>query len=89
VFGLLVFAFHVVEEIIKRLIHGADIAKASGDIRYEQLAGRSIVVFCVFVPLFAWREFRRVMGEDAFRTLVFGRGRGETAVSHEDQKTHT
>ena len=71
VFGLLVFAFHVVEELIKRLIHGADIAKASSDIRFEQLAGRSIVVFCVFVPLFAFREFRRVMGEDEFNKLVF------------------
>jgi len=58
VFGLLVFAFHVVEELIKRLIHGSDV--------------RSIVVFCVFVPLFAWREFRRVMGEESFVDLVFG-----------------
>jgi len=71
-FGLLVFAFHVVEEMIKRLIHGSDVAKAATDIRFEQLAGRSIVVFCVFVPLFAWREFRRVMGEETFADLVFG-----------------
>ena len=76
VFGLLVFAFHIVEEVIKRLIHGADLAKASGDIRFEQLAGRSIVVFCVFVPLFAWREFRRVMGEEEFGNLVFGSRHG-------------
>ena len=71
VFGLLVFAFHVVEEVVKRLIHGADIERASRDIRYEQLAGRAIVVFCVFIPLFAWREFRRAMGEEDFRKLVF------------------
>ena len=74
VFGLLVFAFHVLEEIIKRLIHGADMAKASSDIRFEQLASRAIVVFCVFIPLFAFREFRRAMGEEEFRTLVFGSG---------------
>ena len=72
VFGLLVFAFHVVEEVIKRLIHGADLDKASRDIRFEQFAGRAIVVFCVFIPLFAWREFRRAMGEEEFRTLVYG-----------------
>jgi hypothetical protein len=72
VFGLLVFAFHVVEELIKRLIHGSDVARAATDIRFEQLAGRSIVVFCVFIPLFAWREFRRVMGEETFTDLVFG-----------------
>jgi hypothetical protein len=29
VFGLLVFGFHVVEEVIKRLIHGEDLARAS------------------------------------------------------------
>jgi len=71
VFGLLVFAFHVLEEIIKRLIHGADMAKATGDIRYEQFAARAIVVFCVFVPLFAFREFRRVLGEETFYTVLF------------------
>ena len=71
VFGLLVFAFHVLEEVIKRLIHGADLDKASRGIRFEQFAGRAIVVFCVFIPLFAWREFRRAMGEDEFRTLVY------------------
>jgi hypothetical protein len=76
VFGLLVFAFHVVEEIIKRLIHGADLAKASTGLRLEQFAGRAIVVFCVFIPLFAWREFRRAMGEEEFRSLVFGRPGG-------------
>jgi len=75
VFSLLVFAFHVVEEVIKRLIHGEDIARASRDIRFEQFAGRSIVVFCALVPLFAFREFRRAMGEEKFNSLVFGRDR--------------
>jgi len=72
VFGLLVFAFHVIEEVIKRLIHGEDMARASRELRLEQFAGRAIVVFCVFVPLFAFREFRRAMGEEEFRSLVFG-----------------
>ncbi len=74
VFGLLVYAFHIVEEVIKRLIHGADLARAPREIRFDQLAGRAIVVFCIFVPLFAFREFRRVMGEDQFRALLFGPG---------------
>ena len=74
IFTLLVFAFHVVEEVIKRLIHGAAMAEASRNIRFDELAGRCIVVFCVFIPFFAFREFRRVMGEDEFKTLVFGKG---------------
>jgi hypothetical protein len=73
-FGLLVFGFHVVEEMVKRLIHGSDMAAASREIRVDQLLGRSLVVFCTFIPLFAFREFRRVMGEDKFRALVFGAG---------------
>jgi len=77
VFGLLVFAFHVAEEVIKRLIHGADLSKASSDIRFEQLASRSIVVFCVFIPLFGFREIRRVMGEEKFGKLLFHSRTGE------------
>jgi len=88
-FGLLVFAFHVVEEMIKRLIHGSDVAKAATDIRFEQLAGRSIVVFCVFVPLFAWREFRRVMGEETFADLVFrSRHKADRSISPATETPH-
>ncbi len=72
VFGLLVFAFHVVEEVIKRLIHGADMATASRNIRIDELLARSLIIFCTFIPLFAFREFRRVMGEEEFQTLLFG-----------------
>jgi len=72
VFGLLVFAFHVVEEIVKRLIHGVDIENASHHLRLDQFASRAIVVFCTFIPLFVFREFRRVMGEEEFNGFVFG-----------------
>jgi hypothetical protein len=85
VFSWLVFGFHVVEEIVKRLIHGADMAKASSDIRFDELAGRSIVIFCTFIPLFVFREFRRVMGENEFRTMVFGtktHGKGDATATN-------
>ena len=76
------FAFHVVEDVIKRLIHGADVAKATGEIRFDQLVARSIVVFCTFIPLFGFREIGRVIGEDEFRALIFrSRGTGQRAVS--------
>ena len=78
VFGLLVYAFHIVEEAIKRLIHGEPLITTPREIHFDQLAGRSIVVFCIFVPLFAFREFRRVMGEDEFNKLVFrSEGKGK------------
>ena len=72
IFGLLVFAFHIIEEAIKRLIHGAPLITAPREIHFDQLAARAVVVFCIFVPLFAFRELRRVMGEDQFRALLFG-----------------
>jgi len=86
VFGLLVFAFHVVEEVIKRMIHGADTANATSNMRLEQFAGRAVIVFCVFIPLFAWREFRRVMGEEQFRQMVFGTGRSPNESANSPQR---
>jgi hypothetical protein len=72
-FGLLVFVFHVLEEVIKRMIHGEDMTRASRDIRIDQFGGRAIIIICVFITLFAFREIRRVMGEDEFWSLVFRR----------------
>ncbi|MGA2370227.1 MAG: hypothetical protein ACLPPV_16905 [Candidatus Korobacteraceae bacterium] len=69
-FSLLVFGFHFVEEGIKGLLHGVSIARTFHEIRIDDLLGRSIVIFCVFIPLFAFREFRRVLGEDQFYNLL-------------------
>lgn len=70
-FALLVLVFHFVEELVKRLVHGADIAGASRGIRIDELLSRALVVFCMFIPLFAFREMRRVMGEEEFNALIF------------------
>jgi len=73
-YGLLVFAFHIVEEIVKRLIHGKDIAGAFREIRLDDLLARSVVIFCTFIPFFGFRELERVLGKGKFRALVFGTG---------------
>jgi hypothetical protein len=70
-FGLLVFGFHIIEEVIKRLLNGKAMAGAFHEIRIDDLLGRSVVVFCTFIPLFAFRELRRVLGPDKFRDLFF------------------
>jgi hypothetical protein len=72
VFALLVFGFHILEEGIKRLIHGSDLATVSREMRIDQFGARSVVVFCTFVPLFAFRELRNRIGEDEFQSLIFG-----------------
>jgi hypothetical protein len=75
-FGLLVFAFHVVEELIKRLVHGEGFAGASHNIHTDQLLARSLIIFCTFIPLFGFRELRRVMGDEKFNTLLFRSSHG-------------
>ncbi len=73
-FSLLVFAFHIIEEIIKRRWHGENLAIAAHRIHVNELLARSVVIFCTFLPLFAFRELRRVLGEDNFRSLFFRAG---------------
>jgi hypothetical protein len=68
-YGLLVFAFHIVEEIVKRLIQGQDIAGAFH--RLDDLLARSIVIFCTLIPFFAFRELARVLGPEKLRALFF------------------
>jgi hypothetical protein len=70
-FTLLVFAFHVVEEVIKHLVHGVPVVRLPQEIHIDELLGRSILVFCVFIPLFAYRELRRILGDEKFHNLVF------------------
>ena len=64
IFGLFVFVFHLLEEFIKRLIHHKPNWTVLHEIEFDQLIARSIIIFCAFIPLFAFRELRRVLGED-------------------------
>jgi hypothetical protein len=68
-FGLLVFGFHVVEEVGKRLIHGKDTVGAFHEVRLDDLMGRSVIIFCTFIPFFAFRELGRVLGKGKLRDL--------------------
>jgi len=74
VYGVLVFAFHIVEEVIKRLIHGKYIVGAFREVRIDDLLARSVIIFLTFVPFFAFRELGRVMGPDKLRDVFFRTG---------------
>jgi hypothetical protein len=73
-FTLFVLVFHFIEEIVKQLLHGGNVRTAFRETRLDELSARTIIVFSVFIPLFAFRELRRVMGEDKFRDLFFRMG---------------
>lgn len=68
-FGLLVFVLHLLEEMLKHLIHGKSVVGAFHDIRLDELLMRTIVIICAFVPLFVFRELRRVIGDDNLRDI--------------------
>jgi hypothetical protein len=71
VFGLLVFAFHIVEEFVKRLIHHKPAGTVLEELNLDEAISRSIVIFCTFLPLFAFRELRRVLGQRSLHALFF------------------
>jgi hypothetical protein len=73
-YGLLVFAFHIVEDVVKHLIHGNDIVGAFHDVRLDDVLARSVVIFLTFIPFFAFRELGRVLGQDEFRALFLRAG---------------
>jgi hypothetical protein len=73
-FSVFVFVFHVVEELIRTLAHGEKIATALYQIRLDDMISRNLIVFCTFIPLFAFMELRRVLGEGRFWDLFFRTG---------------
>jgi hypothetical protein len=73
-FTLLAFAFHVVEEVIKLIVYRENMSRGLHEMRIDDLLGRTLVVFCTFIPLFAFRELQRVLGEKNFRDLFFRTG---------------
>jgi len=83
VFGFLVFASHILEEIIKNLIHGKAAMAAFHEIHLEVLLSRAVVIFLTFIPLFLFRELRRVVGEEKFMTLVLHSPTAETQSGSE------
>jgi hypothetical protein len=70
-FGLLVFAFHIIEEVIKHLVHGQSISPVFRETRIDDLLCRTLIMFCTFIPLFAFIELRRLLGEAQFSALFF------------------
>jgi hypothetical protein len=80
VFGLLAVGFHVLEEAVRALVHHKGLAEAfevlrTASGRYE-LLGQCLVLFCAFIPFFAFRETRRVLGGSRLYDLFFRRRSG-------------
>lgn len=71
IFALFFFAFHLLEEFLKRVYHGKPAGTVLDEMEWEQVVARSMVVLCAFVPLFVIRELHRVLGGDRLFELFF------------------
>ena len=79
VFGLFIAAFAVAERLVEGLMHHRPVDEEfqlSGPKGYELLA-RTLLEAVALVPLFAFRELSRVLGEERLHDLLF-RGAGTT-----------
>jgi len=76
IFTVCVALFNVIESMILSFVHGIGpmgaVDKLMSQFNHEWLAG-ALVVFFAFIPFFALRELRRVMGENTLRQLFFQR----------------
>jgi hypothetical protein len=70
-FGLFIFAFHLLEEFVKRILHGEPRGAVLEEMSLERLAARTIIVLLALIPLFAVRELNRVLGGSRLRDLLF------------------
>jgi hypothetical protein len=74
IFTLLVAVFHLLEHAINGWLHGEGLAAAFAVLRARgiaELLALGLVYFCAFLPFFALREIRRVLGERRLADLFF------------------
>ena len=80
-FAVLMAVFHVIEEVIKHLVHGLGARGALRELTaggLTEILGRNLVFFCALVPFFTGRELRRIMGEEKFAALFLRTGPSAT-----------
>jgi hypothetical protein len=73
-FTVLVAVFHLLEHAIRGWLHGEGLRGAFAALRdrgIAELLALGLVYFCAFLPFFALREIRRVLGERRLTDLFF------------------
>jgi len=78
IFSVFAAALHVIEEIVRELVHGHSWTSAIYALRFDDVLIRNLIIFGGFIPFFAFWEMRRVLGEERFSDLLF-RKRATTA----------
>jgi hypothetical protein len=83
-FTICVALFNVIESMVGSFFHGRDLTEAVGELmsryNYEWLSA-ALVVFFSFIPFFALRELRQVLGKGVvFRLFFLSRSAMENQV---------
>lgn len=85
-FTLYVAIFSLLERTLAGLLHGNGLMAGWIELadkgRYELLA-QCIIIFCAFVPFFAFKELEAVLGKDTLRDLFWRRGAAAMAARRE------
>jgi hypothetical protein len=81
IFAGLVLVFHILEEVVKRIIAGEPSGAVWHRLHWTDMVSRVLVIFCAFVPLFAFRELRRVIGEEKLYAIVRSRRAQEDSTA--------
>jgi hypothetical protein len=80
-FGIVLIAFHVVEDVIVGMLHGQTIVESIPSV--GGLTGvviRGIILSVTLIPFFALRSLRRLIGGPELYTLLFVRGRKDVTI---------
>ncbi len=75
-FTLWIFAFSVAESAVRGLFVGKGLGGALDHLLNEgtnEFFGKCLVVFCAFIPFFAFKELGRVLGKGKIWDLFFSR----------------
>ena len=77
VFTVFYLAFHILETTVQAFIHGQHLASNPNiELIYgnAKILSQATFIFLAFIPFFALREVRRVLGNDNFLSLFLRRG---------------
>jgi hypothetical protein len=83
-FTILQLAFDLIEHTVRRLLHHEGFLgalRSSVTAERRELLTRAAIFFFAFIPFFALRELRRVLGEAHFRHLF-----GQKRTAHDDPR---
>ena len=82
-FGVLVFAFHVLEHVIHALVKGESAVAALARLAAQpaEIGSYALLVFVAFVPFFSLQEAGRLLGAERFLNVLVKRPQAGSSAS--------